>query len=69
VQTSSVDTPVPTVPTEPAETFRIYAHQPEDSKLVAPEPPVPSKLETTGETFRLPAGGEVTETPKDGEKL
>jgi HK97 family phage prohead protease len=69
VRTASVDTPDTAVPLEPVDSFRIYAHQPEDSKVVAPEPPVPTVNETMDETFRMPAGGEVTDTMKDGDVL
>ena len=61
------DTPQ-TVPQAPEESFRIYANQPEDAKRLETETPIPEVPEV-GETFRLPTGGEATETPKDGESV
>jgi Escherichia/Staphylococcus phage prohead protease len=60
------DTPQ-TVPQE-QERFSMPILTCEDSQPVLQEQPVPEVPEI-GESFRLPAGGEVTETPKDGEHV
>jgi HK97 family phage prohead protease len=56
-----------TVPQE-QERFSMPILTREDSQPVLQEQPVPEVPEI-GESFRLPAGGEVTETPKDGEQV
>jgi hypothetical protein len=72
VRTSSVDTPVPTVPVERADSFSMPLLVREDSKPIAQEPPVPSTVETTGESLRLPTQfvtHNLVGTAKDGERI